>query len=187
MANFQFVLLLFIRKISWFLPGCNISQCPPKKKKKKEREKKNIPVRVGVSVFLPWPWHFQMKHTWRKNDKTVKEYWKQVGKQRWRTNTEKLGYGFPRRFLEVFFTLSVPYLLRFNSKKTKTQFLSYCLHKKTVIVLKAYDRCHDERWYRSLPVQILVLHSPQTFSHVGIHSRMARLWPVFRRKSQANR
>ena len=36
MANFQFVLLLFIRKISWFLPGCNISQCPPKKKKKKK-------------------------------------------------------------------------------------------------------------------------------------------------------
>ena len=100
---------------------------------------------------------------------------------------EKLGYGFPRRFLEVFFTLSVPYLLRFNSKKTKTQFLSYCLHKKTVIVLKAYDRCHDERWYRSLPVQILVLHSPQTFSHVGIHSRMVRLWLVFRRKSHANR
>ena len=62
MANFQFVLLLFIRKISWFLPGCNISQCPPKKKTERKREKK-IPVRVGVSVFLPWPWHFQMKHT----------------------------------------------------------------------------------------------------------------------------
>ena len=38
MANFQFVLLLFIRKSSWFLPGCNISQCPPKKKKKKKKK-----------------------------------------------------------------------------------------------------------------------------------------------------
>ena len=58
MANFLFVLLLFIQKISWFVTGCNISQCPPKKKKKKK-----IPVRVGVSVFPFWPWHFQMKHT----------------------------------------------------------------------------------------------------------------------------
>ena len=183
MANFQFVLLLFIRKSSWFLPGCNISQCPPKKKKRKK-----IPVRVGVSVFLLRPWHFQMKHTWRKNDKTVKESTgNKLGNKDGGRIAERLGYGFPRRFLEVFFTLSVPYLLRFNSKKTKTQFLWYCLHKKTVIVLKAYDRCHDERWYRSLLVKILVLHSPQTFSHVGIHSRMARLWLVFRRKSQANR
>ena len=39
MANFQFVLLLFIRKSSWFLPGCNISQCPPKKKKKKKNSR----------------------------------------------------------------------------------------------------------------------------------------------------
>ena len=50
MANFQFVLLLFNQKISWFLTGCNISQCPTKKKKKKNK-KKNIPVRVGVSAF----------------------------------------------------------------------------------------------------------------------------------------
>ena len=95
---------------------------------------------------------------------------------------EKLGYG----FLEVFFALSVPYLLRFNSKKTKTQFLSYSLHKKTVMVLKADDRCHDLRWYRSLFMQTLVLHSPKTFSHGGIHSRMARLWLVLEGNSERN-
>jgi len=48
------------------------------------------------------------------------------------------------------------------------------------MVLKADDRCHDLRWYRSLSVQTLVLHSPQTFSHMGIHSKMARIWLVFR-------
>ena len=78
MADFQFVLLLFIQKISWFLTCCNISQCPPKKKttkqtKKKKphthkkthrkKERKKNPVRVGVRVFPFWPWHFQMKHT----------------------------------------------------------------------------------------------------------------------------
>ena len=47
MANFQFVLLLFNQKISWFLTGCNIS---PKKKKEKQKEK-NIPVRVGIFPF----------------------------------------------------------------------------------------------------------------------------------------
>ena len=49
MANFQIV-LLFIQKMSWFLTGCNISQCPPKKKKKPERKRQKNPVRVGVSV-----------------------------------------------------------------------------------------------------------------------------------------
>ena len=39
MANFQFVLLLFNQKISWFLTGCNISQCPTKKKKRKIKRK----------------------------------------------------------------------------------------------------------------------------------------------------
>ena len=40
MANFQIV-LLFIQKMSWFLTGCNISQCPPKKKKpERKRQKK---------------------------------------------------------------------------------------------------------------------------------------------------
>ena len=48
MANFQFVLLLFNQKISWFLTGCNISQ---KKKKKRKKKEKNIPVRVGFSRF----------------------------------------------------------------------------------------------------------------------------------------
>ena len=78
MADFQFVLLLFIQKISWFLTCCNISQCPPKKKKQtnkqkkhththkkthRKKERKKNPVRVGVRVFPFWPWHFQMKHT----------------------------------------------------------------------------------------------------------------------------
>ena len=57
-----------------------------------------LPVRVGVSVFLLRPWHFQMKHTWRKNDKTVKEYWKQVGKQRWRTNRWEIGLWLSKAF-----------------------------------------------------------------------------------------
>ena len=48
-------------------------------------------------------------------------------------NAEKLVYGFQRRFLEVFFALSAPYLPGFNSKKTKTQFLSYSMHQKTVM------------------------------------------------------
>ena len=52
------------------------------------------------------------------------------------------------------------------------------------MVLEPDDRCHDLRWYRSLSMQTLVSHSPQTFSHVGIHSRMARLWLVFRGNSE---
>ena len=40
MANYQFVLLLFNQKISWFLTGCNIS---PKKKKRKKKKKKIFP------------------------------------------------------------------------------------------------------------------------------------------------
>ena len=47
MANFQFVLLLFNQKISWFLTGCNISQ--KKKKKKKKRKKYSRP--GGVFPF----------------------------------------------------------------------------------------------------------------------------------------
>lgn len=185
MANFQIV-LLFIQKMSWFLTGCNISQCPPKKKKQKEKDKRS-PVRVGVSVFPYWPWHFQWSIHDAKTTKRPKSTGNKLGNKDGGRIAEKLGYGFPRPFLEVFFALSVPYLLRFNSKKTKTRFLSYSLHKKTVMVLKADDSCHDLRWYRSLSVQTLTLHCPQTFSHVGIHSRMARIWLVFRGKSQANR
>ena len=48
----------------------------------------------------------------------------------------------PRRFLEIFFALSTPHRLRINSKKTKTQCLSYFLVWKTMMVLKADDRCH---------------------------------------------
>ena len=44
MANFQFVLLLFNQKISWFLTGCNISQ--KKKKKEKKKKKYSRPGRV---------------------------------------------------------------------------------------------------------------------------------------------
>ena len=40
MADFQFVLLLFFQKISWFLTCCNISQCPPKKTNKQTNKKK---------------------------------------------------------------------------------------------------------------------------------------------------
>ena len=178
MANFQFVLLLFNQKISWFLTGCNIS--PKKKKKKKKR--KNIPVRVGFSRFSlgTFKWSIHDAKTTKRSKSTGNESRNKDGGR----IAEKLGYGFPRRFLEVFFALSTPYLLRFNSKETKTQFLSYSLHKKTVMVLEPDDRCHDLRWYRSLSVQTLVSHSPQTFSHVGIHSRMARLWLVFRGNSE---
>ena len=44
MANFQFVLLLFNQKISWFLTGCNISQ--KKKKEEKKKKKYSRPGRV---------------------------------------------------------------------------------------------------------------------------------------------
>ena len=57
MADFQFVLLLFIQKISWFLTCCNISQCPPKKKTTKQTKKKNT--------------HTQKKHTERKREKKI--------------------------------------------------------------------------------------------------------------------
>ena len=40
MADFQFVLLLFFQKISWFLTCCNISQCPPKKNQPNKQKKK---------------------------------------------------------------------------------------------------------------------------------------------------
>ena len=33
--------------------------------------------------------------------------------------------------------------------KHKTHFLSHYLAEKTVVVLKADERCHDFRWYRA--------------------------------------
>ena len=57
MADFQFVLLLFIQKISWFLTCCNISQCPPKKKTTKQTKKKNHT--------------HTKKHTERKREKKI--------------------------------------------------------------------------------------------------------------------
>ena len=81
-----------------------------------------------------------MKHTWGKNDKTVKEYWKQILKI-----TKIAGgvadnfFGFPRRFLDVFFALSVLTSSGQIQRETK-KFLSYSLVKKTLVVLKADKR-----------------------------------------------
>ena len=57
MADFQFVLLLFIQKISWFLTCCNISQCPPKKKNNQTNKKKKHT--------------HKKKHTERKREKKI--------------------------------------------------------------------------------------------------------------------
>ena len=65
-----------------------------------------------------------------KNNQMVKEYWERV---LW--NTCKT---FSGNFLRAVY----PHRLRINSKKTKTQCLSYFLVWKTMMVLKADDRCH---------------------------------------------
>jgi len=62
-------------------------------------------------------------HMTQKQQKRPKSTGNKLGNKDGGRIAEKLGYGFPRRFLEVFFALSAPYLIRFNSKKTKTQFL----------------------------------------------------------------
>ena len=50
------------------------------------------------------------------------------------------------------------------------------------MVLKADERCHDFRWYRSQFLRTLVLIFPRKSTHVKIHTKMASFCLVFSAK-----
>ena len=74
--------------------------------------------------------YLYMKHTWSKKQPN--------GQRVLGTSALKSGKTFSGNFLRAVY----PHRLRINSKKTKTQCLSYFLVWKTMMVLKADDRCH---------------------------------------------
>ena len=94
---------------------------------------------------------------------------------------------FPRHFLEIFFALSTPHGFRSNSKENKqTNKQTSCYRIawfKRLAVLKADERCHDFRWYRSQFLQTLVLIFPWKSTQVKIHSKMASVCLVFSAKN----
>ena len=54
-----------------------------------------------------------------------------------------------------------------------------------MVVLKADERCHDIRWYRSRFLQTLVVVFRRKSTQVKIHTKiMAIFWLVFRAKKQ---
>ena len=89
--------------------------------------------------------------------------------------TRRICFGFQRRFLSIFF--------KFKGKQ-KTQFLSHSLVYKKVMVLKADERWHDIRWYRSRFLQTLISCnlSAKVYS-LEIHTKMVIFWLVFRAKN----
>ena len=54
---------------------------------------------------------------------------------------------------------------------------------RTVVVLKADERCHDVRRYRSRFLQTLVVIFPRKSTQVKIHTKMAIFWLVFSAKN----
>ena len=52
-----------------------------------------------------------------------------------------------------------------------------------MVVLKADERCHDIRWYRSRFLQTLVVIFPRKSTQVKIHTKMAIFWLVFSAKN----
>ena len=52
-----------------------------------------------------------------------------------------------------------------------------------MVVLKADERCHDIRWYRSRFLQTLVVIFPRKSTQVKIHTKVAIFWLVFRAKN----
>ena len=52
------------------------------------------------------------------------------------------------------------------------------------MVLKADERCHDIRWYRSRFLQTLVAIFRRKSTQVKIHTKMAIFWLVFSAKNQ---
>ena len=107
-----------------------------------------------------------MKHTWGKNNKTVKEYWKQVWKiKKMAAETRRICFGFQRRFLGIFFSLATPHGLRSNSKENKKPNFYH------IPLLKADERWHDIRWYCSRFLQTLVVIFPRKSTQVKIHTK----------------
>ena len=51
-----------------------------------------------------------------------------------------------------------------------------------MVVLKADERCHDIRWYRSRFLQTLVVIFRQKSTQVKIHTKMPFFWSVFSTK-----
>ena len=52
-----------------------------------------------------------------------------------------------------------------------------------MVVLKADERCHDIRWYRSRVLQTLVVILPRKSTQVKIHTKMAIFCLVFSAKN----
>ena len=52
-----------------------------------------------------------------------------------------------------------------------------------MVVLKADERCHDIRWYRSRFLQTLVVIFPRKSTQVKILTKMAIIWLVFSAKN----
>ena len=71
----------------------------------------------------------------------VKEYWERVLSNGGRSNPLEIGLH-PRRFLEIFYSLSTPHRLRINSKKKNPVFIVFLGLKDYDGLLKADDRCH---------------------------------------------
>ena len=52
-----------------------------------------------------------------------------------------------------------------------------------MVVLKADERCHDIRWYRSRFLQTLVVAFRRKSTQVKIHTKMAMSWLLFSAKN----
>ena len=120
-------------------------------------------------------------------------------------------FGFQRRFLGIFFALATPHGFRSNSKENKNPVFITFLGLKdcggfkgrremaryqvvpfaisanfgcNLPVLKADERWHDIRWYRSLFLQTLVVIFPRKSTQVKIHTKMAIFSWFLARKTQ---
>ena len=124
------------------------------------------------------------QHTRWKNNKTVKENWKQVWKnKKVAGETRIIFFGFQRRFLEIFFALqATTHGLRSNSKENKNPVFITFFGLKDCVGFKG-RREMSVRWYRSRFLQSLVVIFPRKSTQVKIHTKMAIFWLVFSAKN----
>ena len=140
---------------------------------------KKFPVRVRLSVLSFLPWHFYLIHevkTTKRSKSTGNKFAKQ---QRWRPESRRNFFGFPRRFLEGFFALSTPHEFgstsKGNKKKKKTVFIAF-LASKDFGGFK--DRQEMSRfqvlpWSQFLQTLVLLIF-PWKSTHAKFHAKMAK-------------
>ena len=126
-----------------------------------------------------------MKTTkWSKSTRNKFEKW-----ERWRPRVGGICFGsvsktFSGNFLRAVYSsrVQVKFKGKHSNKQTK-KFLSYSLVWKTLLVLKADERCHDFSAYRSQFLQTLLLIFPWKSTQVKIHTKMASFCLVFSAKN----